>query len=244
MSLPIENGPAGIWRHSSPAEFDGALFNTCTLRTRSDALWGIPTGCSVERDARPSARDGLDDPDRLLERLVLGRGADLRDRARRGRCDDEPDDRRRRPREGDGALAGMDRARGGRAAVRDRGRARMGPDRGDGGQGRGAARSRIRARGRAQGPPLDPDRPAALPDHLRDRRAGAPVRGAGAEHPGEDPRDERRDRGDRGGHGRRRQRQRDGLVHRAAGDRRGRGGRAGPRAAGGRRPRRCARSRR
>ena len=74
---------------------------------------GIVTGCSVDpSDGRPSSRDGLDDPDRLLERLVLGRRADLCDRARRGRGDDEPDDRRRGAREGDGALAGVARARG------------------------------------------------------------------------------------------------------------------------------------
>src|SRR5581483_12460609 len=40
----------------------------------------------------PTARDGADDADRLLERLVLARRARICDRERRGRRDVEPDD--------------------------------------------------------------------------------------------------------------------------------------------------------
>ena len=58
----------------------------------------------------PAPPDGLDDGDRLLERLLLGRGADLRGCARRRRGDEQPDHRRRGAEEGAAPLARPHRA--------------------------------------------------------------------------------------------------------------------------------------
>ena len=76
--------------------------------------------------------------------------------------------------------------------------------------------------------------PANYPNTANDARTGAPVRGPRSEHAGEVPGHPSGHRRDRGGDRRRDQRQRDGLLHRAPGDRRGRRDRARPRRVRGR----------
>ena len=53
-------------------------------------------------------------------------------------------------------------------------------------RGAGPAAADLRTQRRAQGPALDPDQPHVLPQLRGDRRPGAPLRHAGAEHAGQD----------------------------------------------------------
>ena len=84
-------------------------------------------------------------------------------------------------------------------------------------------------------PAVAPDEPGEPSERRPHARAGSPLRDARLEHAGQVPRDACRHRGDRGGHGRGHQHQRHGVVHRAAGDRGRRGGRARARGVRGRR---------
>ena len=112
----------------------------------------------------------------------------------------------------------------------DGGRGHLEAHRGDLGARLGAAAADLRARGRPQGAPLDPDGPEVLPRRCADHRSGPRLLRARAEHAGEGARDEGRDPGRRGSDRSRRRHQRDRQLHRPAGDRRCRGGRAWTRA--------------
>ena len=201
------------------------------------------------RDARPAARpaarrhaarpDDRDDRHRHLERLVRGRRAastrspsapSARRPTRRSSCDvwkHEParlagDASASSPRsdpdgtEVDLAWAIVDEmSRPGGAAARSR---------------------RSRRTGGRQGRLSMQTDPTLFRLRGPDARPGRPFRRARPEHHRQVPGDRRRDRGDGGGDRRGDQRQRDGLLQRRPGGRRGRGDRARPAPARGRRP--------
>ena len=154
----------------------------------------------------------------------------LRGRARRHRGDVQSGHRRRGDEEGARPLdAPRPRARG-RAAHSVRGRAQLGPHRGDGRPGCRDPGARVRSACRAQGPPEPADQSRPLPRSRRDGQPGCPLRRPRPQPPGQVPVHRGGPRRGRGGDGPGRRRQRDRGLHPRPGARRGRGDRARPRA--------------